>query len=47
MKEIAATFLGRRKNLNKPLTQLHFMRNEAYYYAAKHALELKARHINV
>lgn len=43
IKEIAATLLGRRKNINKPLTQLHFMRNEAYYYAARHALEIKAK----
>lgn len=43
LKEVAATMLGRRKHVNKPLTQLHFMRNEAYYYAARHALELKAK----
>lgn len=42
LKEIAATILGRRKNVNKTLTQLHFMRNETYYYAAKHALEIKS-----
>lgn len=41
IKEIVATLLGRRKSIDKPLTQLHFMRNEAYYYAARHALELK------
>ena len=43
LKEIAATLLGRRRNVNKLLTQLHFMRNEAYYYAARHALEIKAK----
>lgn len=43
LKEIAATILGRRKHVKKPLTQLHFMRNEAYYYAARHALEIKAK----
>ena len=42
IKEMIATLLGRRKYLNKPLDQLHFMRNETYYYAARHALELKA-----
>ncbi len=40
LKEIAATLLGRRRNINRNLTQLHFMRNEAYYYAARHALEI-------
>lgn len=42
IKELAATILGRRKNINKPLTQMHFMRNEAYYYATKHALSIKS-----
>jgi len=42
LKELAATILGRRRKFNKNLTQLHFMRNEAYYYAATHALRLKA-----
>lgn len=45
LKEIAAKILGRRKKVNKPLTQLHFMRNEAYYYAARHALEVKAKNL--
>jgi hypothetical protein len=40
VKEICATILGRRKNLDKSLTQLHFIRNEAYRYAMLHALEL-------
>jgi poly-gamma-glutamate synthesis protein (capsule biosynthesis protein) len=46
IKVIVATLLGRRKRVNKPLTQLHYMRNETYYYAARHALELKNKKEN-
>lgn len=42
IKEIIATLLGRRRNINKNLLALHMLRNEAYYFVAKHALELKA-----
>lgn len=41
-KEIAAKALGRRKKIDKHLLQLHLLRNESYYYAARHALELYA-----
>ncbi len=43
IKEIAATLLGRRKNINKPLNQLHFLRNESYRYAVTHALSVNAK----
>lgn len=43
IKEILATVFGRRKRINKSLTQLHFTRNEAYYFATRHALEIKAK----
>ncbi|WNF37357.1 CapA family protein [Bacillaceae bacterium IKA-2] len=39
LKRIIATLLGRKK-IDKDLLALHLLRNEAYYYAAKHALEL-------
>ena len=46
IKEVAATLLGRRKRQIKHLTSLHLIRNEAYYYAMRHALELEARKHN-
>lgn len=42
-KEILATILGRRRAVNKDLLALHLLRNESYYFVARHALELKAR----
>lgn len=41
LKEFIATLLGRRKSINKPLLQMHLLRNEAYYYVLRNALELK------
>src|SRR5690554_144937 len=43
IKELLATLLGRRRNIRKDLLALHFLRNEAYYYVARNALELQAR----
>lgn len=43
IKEILATLLGRRRGVSKELLSLHMLRNEAYYYVARHALELQAR----
>lgn len=43
IKEIAATILGRRKMRNKPLSAMHLIRNEAYYYVMRHALELEVK----
>ncbi|MED1673250.1 CapA family protein [Pallidibacillus thermolactis] len=42
VKHIIATILGRRSKVDKDLLSLHLLRNETYYYAAKHALQLKA-----
>jgi len=42
LRRIASRILGRSKRIDKTLLQLHLFRNEAYYYAAKHALELQA-----
>jgi hypothetical protein len=42
LRRIASKLLGRSKKIDKTLLQLHLLRNEAYYYAAKHALELQA-----
>jgi len=42
IKEIVATFLGRRKKINKSLLGLHLYRNEAYYYVVRRALEIEA-----
>ena len=42
LKQMVSTFLGRRSKVNKELLALHLLRNETYYYAAKHVLELKA-----
>lgn len=39
IKEIAATLIGKRRNFNKEITKLHFIRNETYQYVARHALE--------
>ena len=35
-----SSMLGRRKKLNKGLIQLHYTRNETYYYVMRHASEL-------
>jgi hypothetical protein len=43
LREMAATLLGRRASARRNLTQLHYVRNETYHYAAKHALELLSR----
>lgn len=43
LKHKISRLLGRRSYLDRQLLQLHLMRNEAYYYAARHALELKNR----
>lgn len=43
LKRLASIVLGRRNKANKTLLQLHLIRNEAYYYAARHALEILAR----
>lgn len=42
-KRILARLIGRRKKADKDLLALHLIRNEAYYYAIKHALELRAK----
>ena len=39
-KKLVVTLLGRRKYFEKDLLTLHLLRNETYYYAARHALEL-------
>lgn len=36
-------FLRNRRYVDKDVLQLHLLRNEAYYYAARHALEIKYR----
>ncbi|MBS1212715.1 MAG: CapA family protein [Proteobacteria bacterium] len=38
-----AKLLGKRKKLDKDILQLHLLRNEAYYFAMRHALELMVR----
>lgn len=43
IRRIAGDLLKRRKKTDKDLLQLHLLRNEAYYYAARHALEVKVR----
>lgn len=43
VKEFIATLLGRRRSLDKPTLSLHLLRNEAYYFAARNALELKQK----
>lgn len=42
-KKLVNRFLGRKKKVDKTILQLHLLKNEAYYYAAKHALEVMAR----
>ncbi len=42
LRRITSRLLGKSKKIDKTLMQLHLMRNEAYYYAARHALEIKA-----
>lgn len=43
LRKILYTILGKRKKIDKDLLTQHLLRNEAYYYAARHALELKAK----
>jgi poly-gamma-glutamate capsule biosynthesis protein CapA/YwtB (metallophosphatase superfamily) len=43
LRRIASHILGRSKKMDKTVLQLHLFKNEAYYYAAKHALEILAR----
>lgn len=43
LRRIASRMLGRSKKIDKTVLQLHLFKNEAYYYAAKHALEVLAR----
>ncbi|WP_445620477.1 CapA family protein [Kushneria sp. Sum13] len=43
IKEVAATLLGKRRHLDKPVLGMHLMKNETYYYAARRATELKAK----
>jgi len=43
LRRIIARLRGRSWDFNKELMQLHLLRNEAYYFAARHALEIMAR----
>ena len=43
LKELLATLLGRRKNIDKPTLSLHLLRNEAYYFVARNALEINQK----
>jgi len=43
LKAGAKRLLGRNPKIDKDLIQLHLLRNEAYYFAVRHALEIKAR----
>lgn len=43
IKGILRRFLLGRKGVDKDMLQLHLLRNEAYYFATRHALELKCR----
>lgn len=43
VKEFIATLLGRRKALDKPTLSLHLLRNEAYYFVSRNALEIKQK----
>jgi len=43
LRTIIATLLGRRNHQDKMLLLLHLLRNESYFYAAVHALEVLAR----
>lgn len=38
-----ASIIIKREKIDKTLLQLHLLKNESYYYAARHALEVKAR----
>lgn len=42
VRQMAHNLLRRKKGKDKRIQQLHLFRNEAYYYAARHALELMA-----
>jgi len=46
LKRIVKILLGRGNKIDKNLLSLHLLRNEAYYYAAKHALELNSKDKN-
>ena len=43
VRQMAHNLLKRKKRKDKRIQQLHLFRNEAYHYAARHALELLAR----
>ena len=43
VRRIVLRMLGRSKKIDKDLLQLHLLRNEAYYFAAKNALEVIAK----
>ncbi len=43
IKELLATLLGRRKNIDKSTLSLHLLRNEAYYFVARNALEINQK----
>ncbi|WP_261824637.1 CapA family protein [Vibrio neonatus] len=43
VKELIRAVIGRRKGLNKAILGMHFMRNESYYFVAKHAMELEVQ----
>lgn len=43
LRRIYSVLLGRNKKIDKAVLQLHLIKNESYYYAAKHALEVLAR----
>jgi len=43
LRRIVARFRGRNWDFNKELMLLHLLKNEAYYFAARHALEIMAR----
>ena len=40
---LVSRLLGKRRKIDKTVLLLHLFKNEAYYYAAKHALEILAR----
>lgn len=40
IKELLATLLGRRRHVNKSVLSLHLMRNEAYYFVTRNAMEI-------
>lgn len=43
LRRTVSILLGRTQEFDKDLTQLHLIKNEANYFAARHALELKAK----